>query len=268
MIRIQVLAGDLDKGQQRLDPKHIKTAELQTEEKLKKLAGSAGWGFAGAIVGGLLTGGLGLAVGGLAGIVSGGNKTEVCFSCELEDGRKFLAITKKKNWQKILAAFFEKSHSKLNQAQMSSEHVPEEQGEIEPSSSNDLFEQVDNQEPNVLMLKLDLNEVQKTLASAFAEYGVTIQANQVSRQLTIVVNREAEVLVEYPKLTEIAIKNLNAAKLNGLSFSGVRQVKFIGRISGVSKAEWQRIYVLSSNGEEFISLSQSTPNNATQIHHE
>lgn len=84
----------------------IKNAELQTEEKLKELAGSAGWGFAGALVGGVLTGGIGLLIGGLAGVLSGGNKSEVCFSCELQDGRKFLATTDKKTWQNILALTF------------------------------------------------------------------------------------------------------------------------------------------------------------------
>lgn len=108
MAIVKVLAGDLRKGQQRIDPKWVKSAELQTEESLKKLGGSAGWGFTGAIVGGLLTGGIGLLVGGLAGVLSGGNKTEVCFSCELEDGRKFLAITDRKTWQSIVAGLFQK----------------------------------------------------------------------------------------------------------------------------------------------------------------
>jgi hypothetical protein len=75
-IDVKVLAGDLPQGKQRILLNSIKSAELQTEDKLKKLAGSAGWGFTGALVGGLLTGGIGLAVGGLAGILSGGNKTE------------------------------------------------------------------------------------------------------------------------------------------------------------------------------------------------
>lgn len=74
MAIIKVLAGDLRKGQQRIDPKGVKSAELQTEESLKKLGGSAGWGFTGAIVGGLLSAGIGLLVGDLAGVLSGGNK--------------------------------------------------------------------------------------------------------------------------------------------------------------------------------------------------
>jgi hypothetical protein len=107
-IDVKVLAGDLPQGKQKILLNSIKSAELQTEDKLKKLAGSAGWGFAGALAGGLLTGGIGLAVGGLAGILSGGNKTEVCFSGELEDGQRFLAVTSKKTWQRILAAKFAK----------------------------------------------------------------------------------------------------------------------------------------------------------------
>ncbi|MDJ0660248.1 MAG: hypothetical protein QNJ42_12270 [Crocosphaera sp.] len=114
MAIIKVLAGDLRKGKQRIDPKWVKNAEVQTEEKLKKLSGSAGWGFLGAFLGGVLTGGVGFAVGGLAGILSGGNKTEICFSCELEDGRKFLAITDNKTWQKILGVLFEKNQVNIN----------------------------------------------------------------------------------------------------------------------------------------------------------
>lgn len=77
--------------------------EVQTEEKLKKLSGSAGWGFTGAIVGGLLTGGVGLLAGLLGGVLAGGNKTEICFSCELKDTRKFIAVTDAKTYQKLLA---------------------------------------------------------------------------------------------------------------------------------------------------------------------
>jgi len=156
MGKIKVLAGDIERGSWntiflfggaqmyqiqhaytekptiKIDLKTVKSAEVQTEEKLKKLAGSAGWGFAGAVVGGL-AGGIGLVVGGLAGVLSGGNKTEVCFSCELQDGRKFLAITDNQTWQKILALIFSASQSdlkKLDLAVNSSEHSPPSVKEI------------------------------------------------------------------------------------------------------------------------------------------
>jgi len=156
MGKIKVLAGDIEQGAWNtiflfgkaqmyrvhtstgkptlfIDLKTVKGAEVQTEEKLKKLAGSAGWGFTGAVVGGLLTGGVGLVVGGLAGALSGGNKTEVCFSCELQDGRKFLAITDNQTWQKILAIIFSATQSdlkELDSAVNSSEQPPPSLKEI------------------------------------------------------------------------------------------------------------------------------------------
>ena len=72
--------------------------DLLTEEKVKKLAGTAGWGLAG----GALLGPL----GALGGVLLGGNKKEVAFACYLKDGRKFMATTSNKTWQSILAAKF------------------------------------------------------------------------------------------------------------------------------------------------------------------
>ncbi len=105
MAIINVLAGDLREGQQGIDIRWVKSAELQTEEKLKELAGSAGWGFAGSIA------------GGLAGVLSGGNKTKICFSCEMEDGRKFLAITDKKTWQNISAILFKRKRNEIKSSE-------------------------------------------------------------------------------------------------------------------------------------------------------
>lgn len=96
-ISFKVLAGDLRQGQQRIQLRSIKSAELQTEDKLNKLAGSAGWEFA----------------GGLAGILSGGNKIEVCFSCELKDGRQFLAVTSKKPGKEFWRLHLEKIRCNL-----------------------------------------------------------------------------------------------------------------------------------------------------------
>ena len=87
---------------------NIHTIEIQTEEKLKKLAGTAGWGFVGGVIGGLINP-AGALVGILAGALTGGNKTEVCFVCELIDGRKFLAVADAKTYQKILGLYFNQS---------------------------------------------------------------------------------------------------------------------------------------------------------------
>ena len=68
--------------------------------KVKTLAGTAGWGFVGLVALGPL--------GAIGGMLLGGNKKEVSFTAELDDGRKFMAVTDCKTWRKIAAALFER----------------------------------------------------------------------------------------------------------------------------------------------------------------
>lgn len=256
MAIIKVLAGDLRKGQQRIDPKWVKSAELQTEESLKKLAGSAGWGFTGAIVGGLLTGGVGLLVGGLAGVLSGGNKTEVCFLCELEDGRKFLAITDKKTYQSILAVLFQK-----NQEKPSNQPVFEEQVEREEREHESESEKVEDCQTTPFMLESEIDEVRHSLELALAKYDVKVQVSQARNQLNIVVNRGAELLFEYLELTKSVEDELKALKSKGLKFNGVGKFKLIGRVTGSTQPEWQKI--LDSVDEVPLSFRQSLNGDST-----
>lgn len=264
IIIVKVIAGDLPKGTHRIGLKKVKSAELQTEENLKKLAGSAGWGFAGAVVGGLLTGGLGLAIGGLAGILSGGNKTEVCFSCELDDGRKFLAIADKKAWQKYLAFLFEKNHSSFAQTLTLSKPCLEDEVEFNSNQYKDKFEQHVADEASA-MPESEVDEIQKLLQSALTEYNVLVQVNQTGKQLTIVVNRAINTLVEYTKLAEVVVNEINIASSNELSFNGIRQVKLIGRILRTSKPEWQKIYTFNTNNHEIRVQSPPITNKVTQV---
>ncbi len=67
----------------------------QTEESVKKLSHTLGWGLAG-----LMTFG---PAGALAGIILGGNRKQVCALLELKDGRKFLALMDTKIYQEMLA---------------------------------------------------------------------------------------------------------------------------------------------------------------------
>ena len=77
---------------------NIEKLELMNEEKVKKLAGTAGWGLAGAALLG--------PVGAIGGILLGGNKKQVVFACYLKDGKKFMAETDSKVWTKLNAAIF------------------------------------------------------------------------------------------------------------------------------------------------------------------
>lgn len=76
----------------------LQSAELLDEEKVKKLAGTSGWGIAGAVLLGPL--------GAIGGILLGGNKKEVAFAAYLKDGRKFMGVTDGGTWVKIMAITF------------------------------------------------------------------------------------------------------------------------------------------------------------------
>src|SRR6185312_15461439 len=60
----------------------LEAVEIASEESVKKLGGTIGWGAAG----GLLLGPVGL----LAGLLLGGRKKEVTFIAKFKDGRKVL----------------------------------------------------------------------------------------------------------------------------------------------------------------------------------
>lgn len=76
----------------------ISSVQIATEEKVKKMAGSIGWGAVGLVALGPL--------GALAGVLAGGNKKEVTFIAEFKDGRQILASTDSKTFTKIQAAAF------------------------------------------------------------------------------------------------------------------------------------------------------------------
>lgn len=68
---------------------------LASEEAVKNVAGTVGWG----AVGGLLLGPAGL----LAGLLLGGKDKKVTFVAKFKDGRKLIASTDAKTWVDIQA---------------------------------------------------------------------------------------------------------------------------------------------------------------------
>ena len=76
----------------------LQTVEQINEDNIKKMSGAAGWGLAGAA----LLGPLGL----IGGLVLGGNKKEVAFVAHFQDGRKFMATTDGKTYNKLAALAF------------------------------------------------------------------------------------------------------------------------------------------------------------------
>lgn len=81
----------------------LETVEVASEENVKKIAGTVGWGAAGA----LLLGPVGL----LAGALLGGKRKEVTFVAKFKDGRKLLATTDSKAFIQLQAAVFDRAAS-------------------------------------------------------------------------------------------------------------------------------------------------------------
>ena len=76
----------------------LELVDIASEENVKKLGGTVGWGVAGAVILG--------PVGLLAGLLLGGKKKEVTFIAKFKDGRKLLATTDNKTFTKLQATVF------------------------------------------------------------------------------------------------------------------------------------------------------------------
>ena len=76
----------------------LESVQIATEESVKRVGGTVGWGAAGAV----LLGPVGL----LAGLLMGGRGKDVTFIAQFKDGRKMLATTDAKTFTKIQAAVF------------------------------------------------------------------------------------------------------------------------------------------------------------------
>jgi hypothetical protein len=80
----------------------IAEIEVASEESVKRLGGTIGWG----IVGNALLGPVGL----LAGLIEGGKGKDVTFICTFNDGRKFLGTTSSSVYTQFRAARFTAEH--------------------------------------------------------------------------------------------------------------------------------------------------------------
>jgi hypothetical protein len=76
----------------------IKEISVATEESVKRVGGTVGWGAAGAV----LLGPIGL----LAGLLLGGKGKDVTFILQFTSGKKMLATTDSKTYTKLAALVF------------------------------------------------------------------------------------------------------------------------------------------------------------------
>jgi hypothetical protein len=76
----------------------VEEVSVATEENVKRVGGTVGWGAVGAIALG--------PIGLLAGLLLGGRGKDVTFILKLKDGRKMLATTDSKTFTKLAAMAF------------------------------------------------------------------------------------------------------------------------------------------------------------------
>lgn len=76
----------------------IEELEVASEESVKRLGGTVGWGAAGALILG--------PVGLLAGLLAGGRTKEVTFVARFKDGKRILATTDSATYTRLMAATF------------------------------------------------------------------------------------------------------------------------------------------------------------------
>lgn len=76
----------------------LEEIDVASEDSVKRIGGTIGWGAAGALVLG--------PVGLLAGLLLGGKKTEVTFVARFKDNRKMLGSTDSKTYKSMMAVVF------------------------------------------------------------------------------------------------------------------------------------------------------------------
>ena len=91
--------GDGLLGKSNTFTKHdVEEVSVATEESVKRVGGTVGWGAVGALTLG--------PVGLLAGLLLGGKGKDVTFIMKFKDGRKMLATTDSKTFTKLAAMVF------------------------------------------------------------------------------------------------------------------------------------------------------------------
>jgi len=117
MAKIKIIAGDFPEGNcnyendyfnfgffSGIKPIHhneLEIVEIATEDNVKRLGGTVGWGVAGAVLLGY--------VGLLAGLLLGGKGKDITFVAKFQDDRKMLATTDSQTFKQLQAIVFNKS---------------------------------------------------------------------------------------------------------------------------------------------------------------
>ncbi|MDQ1247262.1 MAG: hypothetical protein QG597_1632 [Actinomycetota bacterium] len=89
-----------------LNKSTVKDFSVASEETIKKFGRAAGMSAAAGVAGAIIAGPLLAVPAMMAGALAGGRKKNVTFVLELNDGRRMLATTDSKSFEKLQAALF------------------------------------------------------------------------------------------------------------------------------------------------------------------
>lgn len=211
MAKIKVLAGDFPEGNaefslgefnfssftENVSAKTLVAVEVATEESVKKVGGTVGWGAAGAVILG--------PVGLLAGLLLGGKSKEVTLVAKFKNGKKILATTDMKTYNKIQSYAFNKESNSVATNKINATSEPKEnninkllelsnmlekglitedefiQYKNELQSSNKSIDSKKIKKENVIQ-KPSLNEIERTLKNKLQEDGYSFLSKTVVRK--------------------------------------------------------------------------------------
>ncbi len=108
------------------------SVEIATEESVKRIGGTVGWG----IAGGILLGPAGL----LAGLILGGRGKEVTFVAATEDGRTLLATGKKEDFIIFKSGSMNRDRAKLESQKIEERRILKEEREAKRKADLEKFE--------------------------------------------------------------------------------------------------------------------------------
>ena len=91
---------------------------------------------------------------------------------------------------------------------------------------------------------MDIEDIKSLITSTLQSPELSLQVNQTSQQLSIVINRPNDLEVNYD---DLARKILEAFldKLSPEDLTSIEAIKFFGRIKGQPKQEWQKLQKLN-----------------------
>lgn len=110
---------------------------------------------------------------------------------------------------------------------------------------------------------MNTQAIKEVLEQSVLGLDIVLQVNQISNQLTVIINRSQDsssLDVNYAEMADTLM-----TVLISLNLPEIKDVKFFGRQVGMGKPEWQTLKNLNSKSSVLISSSKVLNNNLSQF---